>query len=149
LCVCKEFLNRFYKDALPVRRWTSDICWIISEVQQDAATQYYQFWFVALLFVYSMKYSRLHISYSIGQEVDFDWWIRNNVKRYEYVLGLFKIAIKHLAGDTEKNPEHLSQNSRKSGPGSISGPSEYKAEGLSAQPWSTVLFVLPRTSCYI
>lgn len=67
------------------------------------------------------------------------------MRRYGYARGLFKIAIKHLAGDTENKPEHLSQN-RMSGPGSTSGPPEYKAGGLCAQPWPTMSFALPGTS---
>jgi hypothetical protein len=69
------------------------------------------------------------------------------VKRSEYVHGPFKVAIKYLAGDIEKKHEHLSQNRRRTGPGSISRPSEYKAGGLFAQPWPAVSFALPGIFC--
>jgi hypothetical protein len=32
LSVCKKLLSKFYKDALHVRQWISDISWIIKKL---------------------------------------------------------------------------------------------------------------------
>jgi hypothetical protein len=43
----------------------------------------------------------------LGRGVDFYWQIKKNVRGY--VHGLFKVAIEHLARETEKKHEHLRQ----------------------------------------